>query len=196
MTYEYMSRECRDTDAGYASHGLIGHVAEPGRRMAHSAKQPDREGNGPPRTRFGYMGGYSTVDNTRLEALAAVIQPDKKPGEKEPDEKESKPLTDRQFRVLAWYIGASPGPDEPVMKTTADIAERLGTSPDALGRIVRELVRRRLLLHAGEFGRQRFYRVTPYLTHQGSSAEQREAIRGFNPPDIPGLRWPAKGDFT
>jgi hypothetical protein len=135
-----------------------------------------------PRTRFGYVAGYSTVDNERLEALAAV--PKKDGG-----------LTDREFRILQWYIGATPGVNEPVMKTTAWIADRTAMTADALGRIVRTLVKKRLLLYAGEFGRQRFYKVTPYLSSQGSSAEQRDAIRDYNPPDIPGLRDRLKGDL-
>ncbi|MEV8476228.1 MarR family transcriptional regulator [Streptomyces sp. NPDC051173] len=144
--------------------------------MARPAQQP--RGNdpdkAPPRARFGYIAGYSTVDNTRLEALAAV--PPKEGG-----------LTDREFRVFQWYVGATPGPDQPVMKTTAQIAKRLGTSPDALGRIVRKLVKRRLLFFVEEFGRQRFYKVSPYFASQQDAFEQRTTIKSYNPPDIPGL---------
>lgn len=145
--------------------------------MARYAQQPgESSAHGPePRTRFGYIGGYSTVDNERLEALAAV--PNEDGG-----------LTDREFRIFMWFVGATPCPGEPVMKTTAYIGKRTGTSPDALGRIVRKLVSRRLLFLADEFGRQRFYKVSPYFASQLTSAEQREAIRAYNPPDIPGLR--------
>lgn len=151
--------------------------------MPRSAHQRHDDGHrSAPQTRFGYIGSYSTVDNERLEALAAV--PKKDGG-----------LTDREFRILQWFVGATPGFDQPVMKTTAYIAERNGMTSDALGRIIRTLVKRRLLFFAEEFGRQKFYKVTPYLASQGSSAEQREAIRAYNPPDIPGLtNGPLRGD--
>ncbi|MFI9206294.1 MarR family transcriptional regulator [Streptomyces sp. NPDC053048] len=155
--------------------------------MARPAQQPrGNEPGTPPRVRFGYISGYSTVDNTRLEALAAI--PKEKGG-----------LTDREFRVLQWYVGATPGPDQPVMKTTAQIAERLGTSPDALGRIVRKLVKRRLLFFVEEFGRQRFYKVSPYFASQQEAFEQRTTIKSYNPPDIPGLPGatrPVKGELA
>lgn len=149
--------------------------------MPRSAHQR-HDGRGEPQTRFGYIGPYSTIDNVRLEALAAV--PKKQGG-----------LTDREFRILQWFVAATPGFDEPVMKTTAYIARRNGMTGDALGRIIRTLVKRRLLFFADEFGRQKFYKVTPYLASQGTSAEQREAIRAYNPPDIPGLaHGPARGN--
>ncbi|GAA0464296.1 hypothetical protein ACFQ2B_40765 [Streptomyces stramineus] len=157
--------------------------------MARPAQQagPSEPGREPPRARFGYISGYSTVDNTRLEALAAI--PPKKGG-----------LTDREFRVFGWFVGATPGPDQPVMKTTAQIAERTGTSPDALGRIVRKLVKRRLLFCVEEFGRQRFYKVSPYFASQQEAIDQRSTIRAYNPPDIPGLPGfeprPVKGELA
>ncbi|MFC5724111.1 hypothetical protein ACFP1Z_28480 [Streptomyces gamaensis] len=140
--------------------------------MARPAQQPShRDGDEPrKRARFGYVAGYSTIDNARLEALAAAAE-----------------LTDREFRVLMWFVGASPGPNQPVMQTTGQIAKRLGTSPDALGRIERKLVRRRLLFVAEEFGRQKFYKVSSYFASQEEALGQRSTIRAYNPPDIPGL---------
>ncbi|MEU8926583.1 helix-turn-helix domain-containing protein [Kitasatospora sp. NPDC048545] len=145
-------------------------------RAAGSPKRYDAEGNVVPTTNFGYAGSYSTVDNSRMNGIAEAVET----------------ITDREARVLIWWLANTPGPDMHVELTITEIAARLKMDPKALSRNVAKLNKLRLLLHVKTIGRNRFFRVTPYLTHQGSAFEQRTAIRDWNPPEIPAYVPPQK----
>ncbi|WP_432091363.1 hypothetical protein [Streptomyces sp. NRRL F-5630] len=86
--------------------------------------------------------------------------------------------------MIQWWIGTSPPGMEPLRITGADIAKRVGMTPDAVGKINRALRRRRILIERGRVGSYRFYRISPYIAFHGSGVEQREAITLCNPPDI------------
>lgn len=93
-------------------------------------------------------------------------------------------LTDREFRVAVWYWFATEESQGAVMKTQTDIAEELGMSPDALGRVMKVLKKARIVVEDGSVGRTKFYRCTPYLAFIGSGFAHREAVRDWNPPEM------------
>lgn len=137
--------------------------------MAARAQRFDADGNAVPKVRFGYEAGYSTIDNTRMNGIAEGVEA----------------LTDRECRVLIWFIANMPGPDSPVEMLVPDIAKRLKMEPKTLKRHIDKLTRMRLLLPGKTLGRYTFWKVTPYLCSQAGAAEQREAIKAWNPPQIP-----------
>ncbi|MFJ4679254.1 hypothetical protein [Kitasatospora sp. NPDC088783] len=137
--------------------------------MAERARRYDSQGNLVPQVRFGYQAGYSTVDNQRLNGVAEGVEA----------------LTDRECRVLLWFLSKMPGPDQPVEMLETDIAQRLKMETKTLKRHIAKLASMRLLLPGKQLGRYTFWKVTPYLASQGSAAEQREAIKAWNPPAIP-----------
>ncbi|EDY43158.1 conserved hypothetical protein [Streptomyces sp. SPB074] len=115
-------------------------------------------------------GGHVQVDKARVAAIT-----------------ESRTFTPSQKYLILWWIGTSPPGMEPLRLTGADIAKRVGMTPDAVGKINRALRRRRILIERGRVGSYRFYRISPYIAFHGSGVEQREAITLCNPPDIPGF---------
>ncbi|WP_329572875.1 hypothetical protein [Kitasatospora sp. NBC_01266] len=133
------------------------------------AQRFDADGNAVRQTHFGYAGSYSTVDNTRMNGIAEGVEA----------------LTDRECRVLLWFVANMPGPDLPVEKSGPEIARRLKMDPKVLKRHVDKLSGMRLLLPGKTIGRYTFWKVTPYLCSQAGAAEQRDAIKAWNPPEIP-----------
>ncbi|MFD5437362.1 hypothetical protein ACFWJ4_35100 [Kitasatospora sp. NPDC127067] len=144
--------------------------------MAARARRFDADGNAVPQTRFGYEAGYSTIDNKRMNGIAEGVEA----------------LTDRECRVLIWFVANMPGPDEPVEMLVPDIAKRLKMDSKALKRHIDKLAGMRLLLPGKTLGRYTFWKATPYLCSQGGAAEQREAIKAWNPPEIPQWVEPVK----
>ncbi|MGW2547255.1 helix-turn-helix transcriptional regulator [Kitasatospora sp. NPDC001574] len=136
---------------------------------AARAKRFDGDGNALPQTRFGYAGGYSTVDNERMNGIAEGVEA----------------LTDRECRVLLWFVANTPGADLPVEKPVPEIARRLKMDPKSLKRHIEKLEGMRLLRPGKVLGRYTFWKVTPYLCFQAGAAEQREALKAWNPPEIP-----------
>ncbi|MFF2548339.1 hypothetical protein ACFVUY_38080 [Kitasatospora sp. NPDC058063] len=150
--------------------------------MRNAAQQTE------PVARFLYGGSYSTASDLYLKAITGA-------GSK---------FTDKECRTLAWFIGASPGPVPPTNGAPADlappvpaavskIAADLGANANAFGRIVRHLASHRILVEADKIGRTPLYRVTPYISYKGTAYEQREAIKRWKPPIVPGVSDPDPG---
>ncbi|CAL9656253.1 winged helix-turn-helix domain-containing protein [Streptomyces sp. enrichment culture] len=93
-------------------------------------------------------------------------------------------LTDKEVRVAVWYWFASEESQGAVMLTQAEIAEELGMSADALGRVIKVLRQARLVVEAGSVGRTTFYRATPYMAFLGAAFAHREAVKDWNPPEL------------
>jgi hypothetical protein len=123
---------------------------------------------------YAFVDGHSQVDERRVEAIT-----------------ESRAFTPGEKFMVLWWIGASPRGMEPLRSTGADIAKRVGMSADALGRISRKLARHRILVERGRIGNYKLYRISPYIAYHGPAAEQREAVKTCNPPEIPGFTEPA-----
>ncbi|MFD6294339.1 MarR family transcriptional regulator [Streptomyces sp. NPDC060235] len=131
---------------------------------------------------YAFSGRHTQVDKARVEAIT-----------------ESKAFTPSQKFLVLWWIGVSPEGLEPLRATGADIARRVGMSPDAVGKINRKLAKHRILIVRGKIGNYSFYRISPYIAFHGTGIEQREAVKTCNPPDIPGFddknaiaRWEAQ----
>jgi hypothetical protein len=137
--------------------------------VAARAQRFDAEGRAVPQTRFGYEDGYSTIDNKRMSGIAEGVEA----------------LTDRECRVLIWFVANMPGPDQPVEMMVPDIAKRLKMGAKTLKRHIDKLAKMRLLLPGKTLGRYTFWKASPYLCFQAGAAEQREAIKAWNPPEIP-----------
>lgn len=121
-----------------------------------------------PRAPYAFKGPHAQVDKERVEAIT-----------------ESRAFTPAEKFLVLWWIGVSPGGMEPLKATGVDIARRVGMTPDAVGRINRNLARHRILIRCGRIGNYTLYRISPYIAYHGSGIDQREAVRGINPPDIP-----------
>ncbi|MBD0688837.1 replication initiation protein, RepL1 [Streptomyces sp. CBMA123] len=143
------------------------HVAAAARRRRAPA---DENGELLPFAPFAFYSGHANVDKERVRAICRSNK--FTPGEK--------------FMVL-WWIGTSPEGMEPVVMTGADIGKEVGMTADAIGRISRKLLKHRILVAVGTFGNSKLYRITPYIAFHGPGYDQREAVKRFNPPDIPGL---------
>ncbi|MBE8478418.1 MarR family transcriptional regulator [Streptomyces sp. 3R004] len=135
----------------------------------------DEFGNDVPTAPYAYSGWHATVDKERVRAIT----------------RKSSGFTPAEKFMVLWFIGASPPGMDPVHRTGKDIAEEVGMTPDALARIMKKLARHRLIVETGKLGRIKLYRISPYIAFHGSGLEQREAVRDWNPPDIPG--WTAPG---
>jgi hypothetical protein len=122
----------------------------------------------PKPVRYAFLGSHAQVDKTRVQQIT-----------------ESTFFTPSEKYLVLWWIGASPEGMEPLQLTGADIARQVGMKTDSVGRINRKLAGHRILIRAGRIGNYPLYRITPYIAFHGTGAEQREAIKGFNPPDIP-----------
>lgn len=129
---------------------------------------------------YAFVGKHTQVDKARVEAIT-----------------ESKAFTPSQKFLVLWWIGVSPEGMAPLRATGADIAQRVGMTPDAVGKINRKLYTHRILVVRGRIGNYKLYRITPYIAFHGTGAEQREAVKTCNPPNIPGFdeltpaRWEA-----
>lgn len=138
-------------------------------------------GEAVPYAPYAFSGGHTQVDKARVEAIT-----------------ESKEFTPSQKFLVLWWIGVSPEGMAPLRATGADIAKRVGMTADAVGKINRKLLKRRILIERGRIGNYRLYRISPYIAFHGTGVEQREAIKSCNPPDIPGFqnmtpsRWEAQ----
>lgn len=130
---------------------------------------------------YSFSGGHTQVDKARVKAIT-----------------ESRDFTPSQKFLVLWWIGVSPEGMAPLRATGADIAKRVGMTPDAVGKINRKLLKQRILIERGRIGNYRLYRITPYIAFHGTGIEQREAIKTCRPPEIPGfdgetpLRWEAQ----
>lgn len=130
---------------------------------------------------YAFSGEHIQVDKARVEAIT-----------------ESKEFTPSQKYMVLWWIGVSPQGMAPLRATGADIAKKVGMTADAVGKINRKLLKRRILIERGRIGNYRLYRISPYIAFHGTGIEQREAIKTCNPPDIPGFdnttpwRWEAQ----
>jgi hypothetical protein len=122
---------------------------------------------------YAFLGGHSQVDERRVEAIS-----------------ESRAFTPAQKFLVLWWIGASPAGLEPLHATGTDIAKRVGMSPDAVGRINRKLAKHRILIALDKIGNYKLYRISPYIAFHGTGIEQRDAVKLWNPPIIPGLTDP------
>jgi hypothetical protein len=138
-------------------------------------------GEAVPYAPYAFSGGHTQVDKARVEAIT-----------------ESKDFTPSQKFLVLWWIGVSPEGMAPLRATGADIAKRVGMTADAVGKINRKLLKRRILIERGRIGNYRLYRISPYIAFHGTGIEQREAIKSCNPPEIPGFqnmtpaRWEAQ----
>ncbi|MDV9190949.1 MarR family transcriptional regulator [Streptomyces sp. SR27] len=94
-------------------------------------------------------------------------------------------FTDAEARVVMWFLMRSPGHGEPIRMSLQQIADRLHLQRPALSNIVKRLKERRVLIPRDKAGRTQFYALNPYLGGLGSAEDQREAIRGCNPPELP-----------
>lgn len=128
----------------------------------------------PPPTRYGFLGAHAQIDKERIAAIS-----------------ESRAFTPGEKYLVLWWLSVSPAGTEPLQLTGADIAERVGMTTDAVGRINRKLAGHRILVKAGRIGNYPLYRISPYLAFHGTGAEQRQAIKSWNPPNIPAEK-PAK----
>jgi hypothetical protein len=118
--------------------------------------------------RYAFLGPHAQVDKTRVQQIT-----------------ESTFFTPSEKYLVLWWIGASPEGMEPLQLTGTDIAQQVGMKADSVRRINRKLAHHRILVRAGRIGNYPLYRITPYIAFHGTGAEQREAVKDFNPPDIP-----------
>jgi hypothetical protein len=87
---------------------------------------------------------------------------------------------------VLWFIASSPLAVAPVHMTATAIADEVGMAPDSVSRMLRELARHRVIVKTGQVGRFSLYSVSPCIAFHGPGLEQREAVKSWNPPDIPG----------
>lgn len=124
---------------------------------------------------YAFVDKHTQVDKARVTAIT-----------------ESKSFTPAEKFLVLWWIGASPEGMEPLRATGADIGKKVGMTADAVGRINRKLANHRILLRRGKIGNYPLYRITPYIAYHGTGYEQRQAVKDFNPPEIPGLTVPVR----
>ncbi|WP_432034464.1 MarR family transcriptional regulator [Streptomyces antibioticus] len=130
----------------------------------------DQDGNVARRpASYAYGGAHSNASQARC---AEILE-------------DRKNFTDAEARVVMWFLMRSPGHGEPVRMSIQQIADRLQLKRPALSNIVKRLRERRILIPRDKAGRAQFYAVNPYLGGLGSAEDQREAIRGCNPPELP-----------
>ncbi|WP_189828241.1 MarR family transcriptional regulator [Streptomyces finlayi] len=138
-------------------------------------------GEAAPYAPYAFSGDHIQVDKAWVEAIT-----------------ESREFTPSQKFLVLWWIGISPLGMEPLRATGADIGKRVGMTGDAVGKINRKLLKRRILIERGRIGNYKLYRIGPYIAFHGTGIEQREAIKSCRPPDIPGFgntnpsHWEAK----
>jgi DNA-binding transcriptional ArsR family regulator len=121
-----------------------------------------------PTVPYAFTGPHAQVDKVRVEAIT-----------------ESTAFTPAEKFFVLWWIGASPAGMEPLRLTGSDIARRVGMKPDSVGRINRKLAKHRIIIKISRIGNYPLYRISPYIAYHGTGAEQREAVKGWNPPEIP-----------
>jgi hypothetical protein len=135
----------------------------------------DENGALVPTAPFAFVDKHANVDKERVRAICR-----------------SKAFTPGEKFLVLWWIGASPPGMEAVQMTGAAIGAEVGMTGDAIGRITRKLAKHRILVQTGKLGNIKLYRVSPYIAYHGSGIEQREAVRHWNPPDIPGFTDPVR----
>ena len=139
---------------------------------SRGSRRIDRNGELIPTAPYVFAGRHhAALDMTRIQAIC------------DPESK----FTRGEKTVVMWYIGNSPPGMGPVTKTGAAIARANGLDPDTYGKMIKKLNGMRIVLNVGSLGRTTFYRISPYIAFCGSGLEQREAIKAWNPPEIPGL---------
>ncbi|GAB2717552.1 hypothetical protein [Kitasatospora kifunensis] len=155
--------------------------------MSQAPRRKAREGSAPT-ARFLYGGSYATTSDRYVRAINSAASG----------------FTDKETRVVSWYISVSPGPVPPTNGAPADLAPgvtmtavamaaEMGVNANALGRILRHLHWHRILVETHRVGRIVIYRISPYISCKGTAAEQRQAITRWNPPHVPGLNDPDPG---
>ncbi|MFB9523098.1 MarR family transcriptional regulator [Streptomyces cremeus] len=93
---------------------------------------------------YAFSGDHIQVDKARIEAIT-----------------ESREFTPSQKFLVLWWIGISPAGMEPLRATGADIGKRVGMTGDAVGKINRKLLKRRILIERGRIGNYKLYRISP-----------------------------------
>jgi hypothetical protein len=129
----------------------------------------DEYGNVVPTAPYAYSGWHTTADKRRVRAICA-----------------SRAFTPAEKFLVLWFIGTTPPGMAPVNMTATAIAAEVGMTPDSVGRMLRKLARHRIILRTGRIGRISMYSISPYIAYHGSGVEQREAVKSWNPPEIPG----------
>jgi hypothetical protein len=124
--------------------------------------------NIPTTTPYAFLGPHTQVDKERINQIS-----------------ESRAFTPGDKFLILWWVSVSPPGTAALQLTGADIAKRVGMTSDAVGRIHRKLAKLRILILAGRIGNYPLYRMSPYIAFHGTGAEQREAIKNLNPPEIP-----------
>lgn len=156
-------------------------------QVSQAPKRRQREAP-EPTARFLYGGSYATASDRYLRAITGA----------------GSAFTDKECRVVTFFVAASPGPIPPtngapadlapgVTMTAVDMATEIGSNPNSLGRILRHLHSHRIIVETHRVGRVVIYRISPYISYKGKAHEQREAIKRWNPPHIPGLTAPDPG---
>jgi hypothetical protein len=141
-------------------------------RGSSGSRRVDRNGEPIPSAPYLFAGRHhAALDLTRIQAICAP----------------ESTFTRGEKNVVMWFIGNSPPGLDPVARTGAEIARENSLDPDTYGKMVKKLHRMRIVVKRGGLGRTTFYRISPYIAFCGSGLEQREAIKAWNPPEIPGL---------
>lgn len=133
----------------------------------------------PATTPYAFTGAHAQVDKVRVEAIT-----------------ESSAFTPAEKFFVLWWIGASPEGMEPLRLTGADIAKKVSMKADSVGRINRKLAKHRILIRLDRIGNYPLYRISPYISFHGTGAEQREAVKDWNPPEIPKTKGIPKTEGT
>jgi hypothetical protein len=131
----------------------------------------DNEGNPVPTAPYAFAGPHTNLDVVRFGAIMS----------------DTSKFTKPEKLITAWFIANSPAGMEPVYKTAVDISADIKMDSDTYGKAIRVLKNRRVVIPVGKIGRTALYRISPYISFIGSGLEQREAIKAWNPPSIPGL---------
>ncbi|MEY9878190.1 hypothetical protein ABH931_007717 [Streptacidiphilus sp. MAP12-33] len=129
----------------------------------------DEVGNTVPTAPYLYSGWHTTADKRRVRAICS-----------------SKAFTPAEKFLVLWFIGSTPPGMMPVNMTATAIAEEVGMTADSVSRMLRKLAKHRIIVNTGQIGRIRMYSISPYIAFHGPGIEQREAVKSWNPPDIPG----------
>lgn len=130
----------------------------------------DELGNQIPTAPYAFSGPHASTDKRRVRAICA-----------------SKGFTPAEKFLVLWFIGTTPEGMLPVNMTAKDIAGEVGMTPDAVSRMLRKLAKCRVLVRTGKIGHIAMYSISPYVAYHGSGLEQREAVKNWNPPEIPGF---------
>ncbi|HEY9014150.1 MAG TPA: hypothetical protein VIM84_03685 [Gemmatimonadales bacterium] len=93
------------------------------------------------------------------------------------------------FGLAESHAREPTGADEPsyLDMSVREVAEYIGLTPDAVGRIVRKLKKLDLLLEVRRVGRVVYYRASPHVLFQGTAAQQQEQASRYRLPAVPGM---------